>query len=67
METWHVVAGVVFAYLLTTLFIGLFAGRRVTHGVAGYVAADRQFGLLAMYFVVGGTVFSAFAFLGGPG
>jgi SSS family solute:Na+ symporter len=67
MEAWQIVTGVVGVYLAATLAIGLFAGRRVTHGVAGYVAADRQFGLLSMYFVIGGTVFSAFAFLGGPG
>jgi len=67
MERWVIITAIVLAYLVVTLIIGLAAGRRVSHGVTGYVAADRQFGLLAMYFVVGGTVFSAFAFLGGPG
>jgi solute:Na+ symporter, SSS family len=67
MERWHVVTGIVLAYLGVTLAIGLAAGRRVSSSVAGYVAADRQFGLLAMYFITGATVFSAFAFLGGPG
>jgi len=67
MERWQVVTGTVFAYLLATLAIGLLAGRRSSQSVAGYVAADRQFGLLAMYFITGATVFSAFAFLGGPG
>jgi SSS family solute:Na+ symporter len=67
MERWHLIAGVVLLYLVATLVIGLLAGRRASKSVAGYVAADRQFGLLAMYFITGGTVFSAFAFLGGPG
>ena len=67
MERWHWITAIVGVYLLVTLAIGLLAGRRTTDTVTGYVAADRQFGLLAMYFVVGGTVFSAFAFLGGPG
>ncbi|HEX7089080.1 MAG TPA: sodium:solute symporter family protein [Longimicrobiales bacterium] len=67
MERWHAVAAVVFGYLLVTLAVGLLAGRRVTQSVAGYVAADRQFGLITMYFVTGATIFSAFAFLGGPG
>jgi SSS family solute:Na+ symporter len=58
---------VIAAYLALTLTIGLLAGRRPTHSVAGYVAADRSFGLVVMYFVTGATVFSAFAFLGGPG
>jgi solute:Na+ symporter, SSS family len=67
MERWQVITGVVLAYLGVTLAIGLAAGRRVSSSVAGYVAADRQFGLLAMYFITGATIFSAFAFLGGPG
>lgn len=67
MERWVVVSSVVFLYLGATLVIGLLAGRRSSESVAGYVAADRQFGVLAMYFVTGASVFSAFAFLGGPG
>jgi solute:Na+ symporter, SSS family len=67
MERWQIITVVVLAYLGVTLAIGLAAGRRVSSSVAGYVAADRQFGLLAMYFVTGATIFSAFAFLGGPG
>jgi SSS family solute:Na+ symporter len=67
MARWVVVTVVIAAYLALTLTIGLLAGRRPTHSVAGYVAADRSFGLVVMYFVTGATVFSAFAFLGGPG
>lgn len=67
MERWHLITAVVLLYLVATLTIGLFAGRRATKSVAGYVAADRGFGLLAMYFITGASVFSAFAFLGGPG
>ena len=67
MEQWIVVTVVIAIYLGVTLSIGLMAGRRSTHSVAGYVAADRSFGLLVMYFVTGASVFSAFAFLGGPG
>lgn len=67
MEQWGVVTIVIAVYLALTLTIGLLAGRRTTHSVTGYVAADRSFGLLVMYFVMGASVFSAFAFLGGPG
>jgi len=67
MDRWHIVTTIVFAYLVVTLVIGIVSGRRVSHNVTGYVAADRQFGLLPLYFIIGGTVFSAFAFLGGPG
>ena len=67
MERWQIITMIVSGYLLLTLGIGLLAGRRTTSGVTGYVAADRKFGVLPMYFIVGGTIFSAFAFLGGPG
>ena len=61
------IAFIVFAYLAVTLGVGLAAGRRASRSVQGYVAGDRDFGLLVMYFITGATVFSAFAFLGGPG
>ena len=61
------VAVVIFVYLAVTLAVGLTAGRRASRSVQGYVAGDRDFGLLVMYFITGATVFSAFAFLGGPG
>ena len=67
MERWQLIAVLVLAYLAATLAIGLTAGRRASKSVTGYVAGDRRFGLLVMYFVTGATVFSAFAFLGGPG
>jgi len=67
MERWVAVSLIIATYLGATLAIGLLAGRRASHSVAGYVAGDRSFGLLVMYFVTGATVFSSFAFLGGPG
>lgn len=67
MESWLWVALVIALYLGATLAIGLRAGRGSSASVTGYVAADRSFGLLVMYFVTGASVFSAFAFLGGPG
>ncbi len=67
MERWQLVTAIIAVYLGVTLAIGLAAGRRASKSVAGYVAGDRDFGLLVMYFVTGATVFSAFAFLGGPG
>ena len=67
MERWQVVTGVLAAYLAVTLGIGIVSGRRASKSVTGYVAGDRNFGLLVMYFVTGASVFSAFAFLGGPG
>jgi SSS family solute:Na+ symporter len=67
MPQWIVVSVVIAIYLGVTLTIGLVSGRRASKSVQGYVAGDRSFNLLVMYFVTGAMVFSAFAFLGGPG
>jgi SSS family solute:Na+ symporter len=67
MEQWIVVTVVIALYLAVTLAIGLISGRRASKSVQGFVAGDRSFNLLVMYFVTGAMVFSAFAFLGGPG
>lgn len=60
-----VVLGVVLAYVAASLVVGLGSGRSET--LTAWVAGDRGLGLVVMYFVTGATVFSAFAFLGGPG
>lgn len=57
---------VVFGYLAVSLVIGLMAGRVGRGDVADYVAAERAFGPVVMYFVVGATIFSAYALLGTP-
>ena len=67
MDKATLITVVIFVYLAVTLGVGLAAGRRASRSVQGYVAGDRDFGLLVMYFITGATVFSAFAFLGGPG
>ena len=67
MSDWRIVVAVVVAYLLVILIVGLRAGSKSTDTVAGYVAGDRGFGTTVMYFMTGATMFSAFAFLGGPG
>ena len=67
MERWVVISSMIVAYLGLTLWVGLRAGRGTSSTVDGFVAGDRNFGFLVMYFVTGATVFSAFAFLGGPG
>ena len=67
MTDWRIVVAVVALYLATNLIVGLRAGSRSSDTVAGYVAGDGSFGPVVMYFIAGATMFSAFAFLGGPG
>ncbi len=47
--------------------MGILPGRNVSNSAAGYVAGDRSMNVLILYFVLGASIFSSFAFLGGPG
>lgn len=67
MDSWIVILLTCGAYLLLSLIFGILPGRRTTKSVAGYVAADRTMSVVILYFVIGASVFSSFAFLGGPG
>lgn len=58
--------GVVVAYLAITVVLGVLAGRRGRGDSNDYVAGERSFGPVVMYFVVGATIFSAYALLGTP-
>jgi SSS family solute:Na+ symporter len=58
---------VIFIYLIIVLVIGGLAGRGRKSSVVEYVAASRNLGFIIMYFLMGGAIFSAFAYLGGPG
>lgn len=68
MEQWVVATLAMGAYLVFAFGLGMMAGRgRSFLSVSEYAVADRGLGLVVMWFLMGGTVFSAFAFLGGPG
>lgn len=54
------------AYLLVVMAMGVLAGRRGRDDADDFVAGDRAFGPLVMYFVMGATLFSAYALLGTP-
>jgi len=67
MASWIVVLLVTAGYLLLSLAVGVASGRRASRSTEGYVAGDRSLGFLTLYFIMGASIFSAFAFLGGPG
>ena len=67
METGSVILIVVGLYLLISLLTGIIPSLRITKSVGGYVAGDRSMNLFVLYFVLGASIFSSFAFLGGPG
>lgn len=61
------VVAVTVGYLVVCLALGLIPARKSSGSVTGYVAGDRNLGLLLMYFITGASIYSAFAFLGLPG
>ena len=68
MDAWIIAIIAMAVYLVFAFGLGLLAGRgRSFFSVSEYAVADRGLGLFVMWFLMGGTIFSAFAFLGGPG
>ena len=68
MEAWQIALTAMSIYLILAFALGLAAGRgRSMLSVSEYAVGDRGFGLFVMWFLMGGTIFSAFSFLGGPG
>lgn len=65
--TGNIILLVVGLYLLISLLTGIIPALRVSSSVTGYVAGDRGMNVLVLYFVIGASIFSSFAFLGGPG
>lgn len=63
----QIILGIVFLYLLISLVMGVWPSLKLKASVSDYVAADRSMNTFLMYFVLGGSIFSSFAFLGGPG
>jgi Na+/proline symporter len=67
MPEWAIILLICGLYLALVLGLGVGAGRTVSASVDGYVAGDRTLGVVVLYFVLGASVFSSFAFLGAPG
>lgn len=68
MNNWVFALTAMLVYLVLAFVLGLLAGRKRSFwSVSEYAVADRGLGLIVIWFMMGGTVFSAFSFLGGPG
>lgn len=67
MSSPTIVMIVVSIYLLIVLVTGIAAGMKREYSISEYVAASGSLNFFVMYFLMGGAIFSAFAFLGGPG
>ncbi len=64
---WIVTLIVIACYLVVVLCIGAISGKGHKSSVQEYIAAGGSLGFFVTYFMMGGAIFSAFAFLGGPG
>lgn len=63
-----IVTAIPLLYLVFALGLGLWSKDQADQETAeGYVAGDRKIGLLVLYFIMGASIMSGFAFLGGPG
>ncbi len=68
MAEWIIALITMGGYLVFAFILGMMAGKgRSFFSISEYAVADRGLGLVIMWFLMGGTIFSAFAFLGGPG
>ena len=59
--------GIIVAYLIITLCIGIFSSKNASTTSEGYFLAKRSLGSIVMFFTLFATNISAFAYLGGPG
>jgi len=68
MKDWMIVTVITSVYLVLVLIIGVKARRKDTgSSLDSYIADGRSIGLFVLFFIMGAEIFSAFAFLGGPG
>lgn len=68
MPDWQIAFIMMIGYLVVALLIGILSGRgRDSSSISEFAVAGGQLGLVVMWFLMGGAVFSAFSFLGAPG
>ena len=67
MDPWVVTTGLIFAYLLVTILLGVVANRRLTGNLEDFLLYGRKAGFVVLYLTVVATYHSAFAFLGSGG
>lgn len=68
MEHWQIAMVIMIGYLVVCLIIGVMAGRNQdSSSLNEFAVAGGKLGIVVMWFLMGGAVFSAFSFLGAPG
>jgi SSS family solute:Na+ symporter len=67
VQPWVIATGLIFIYLLITLWLGVVANRRMTVDLEDFLLYGRRAGFVVLYLTVVATFHSAFAFLGSGG
>ena len=68
VENWLIALIIIGLYLVLALVVGMLAGyKREFFSVEEFTVTHRNMSLFLMWVMMGGAIFSAFAFLGGPG
>lgn len=68
MENWVSALIVIIVYLVASLVVGILAGyKRKFFSIEEFAVAGRNMSTFLMFVMMGGAIFSAFAFMGGPG
>ena len=67
MEAWVVATGLIVAYLLATIVLGVIANRRMRVDLEDFLLCGRRVGFVVLYLTVVASFHSAFAFLGSGG
>ena len=67
MAEWVWVPIIVIGFLLISLYLGIRGGTGSSATTADHVVAGRKLGLLLLFFVAVGEIYSSASFLGGPG
>jgi SSS family solute:Na+ symporter len=67
MDVWVVATGLIFAYVIVTIALGVIANRRLAPNLEDFLLYGRRTGFIVLYLTVVATYHSAFAFLGSGG
>ena len=68
MQQWQIALVMMIGYLVIALLIGILSGKgRDSGSLTEFTVAGRDLNLIVTWFLMGGAIFSAFAFLGAPG
>lgn len=58
---------IIFATIIISSFVGILAGRRVKMNLENWTVAGRQFGIIIIWLLMAGEIYTTFTFLGASG